>query len=442
MMTWGRRYVLKSYVRASLWIVPFAASLAETLTIRVMRFLDDWINWTPASPFSLSAANTVLAAITTVTLSFLVFTFGSLLVAIQVSSAQLTPRIIATTLLRDRVIRTSAGLFIYTLLFALGAQARMETEVDHLVLLVAVVFGWLCILSFLFLVDYASRLMRPVSIVWRLGEAGLSVIELVYPMLFREQSIAPSAPPLGEPDRIVPHRGTSGIILAVNVEAIVAIAKRSQCLVEVVPQVGDFIAVGEPLFFIHGGDEEIDERRLAANIAFGPERTIEQDPTFAFRVIVDIGNKALSKAINDPTTAVLALDQLHRLLRMVGKRSLRSERLLDDTGQPRLILRTPNWEDFVDLACTEIRIYGVENPQIARRMRAMLDNLIQTLPANRHAALRGQLKLLDEAIDKCYLEGDAALARVADSQGLGGASAHVSPVALPAGIRRGGRDVA
>jgi uncharacterized membrane protein len=277
---------------------------------------------------------------------------------------------------------------------------------------------------------------------WRLGKAGLAVIEHIYPVLSKEQGAAQHPRSVGAPDRTVPHRGTSGIILAVNVDAIIALARKSQCLVEIVPQVGDFIAVGEPLFYIYGGDDEIDERRLAGNIAFGPERTIEQDPTFAFRVIVDIGSKALSKAINDPTTAVLAIDQLHRLLRMVGKRSLRSEQLLDEAGQPRLILRTPNWEDFVHLACTEIRIYGAENPQIARRMRAMLDNLIHTLPPHRHPALHQELKLLDQAIDKLYLEDDATLARVADSQGLGGASAHVSAAAAPAAVRRAGRDVA
>src|SRR5262245_56079786 len=142
-MTWRRRYVLKSYFGSSLWVVPFAASLAEIATIRGMEWLDDWIAWQPASPFSLQSAQTVLTAIVTVNLSFLAFTFASMLVAIQVAGAQLTPRIIATALLRDNMIRFSAGLFIYTLLFALGAQIRMESTVDHLVLLVVVVFGWL-----------------------------------------------------------------------------------------------------------------------------------------------------------------------------------------------------------------------------------------------------------------------------------------------------------
>jgi uncharacterized membrane protein len=160
-----------------------------------------------------------------------------------------------------------------------------------------------------------------------------------------------------------------------------------------------------------------------ANVAFGPERTLEQDPTFAFRVIVDIACKALSKAINDPTTAVLAIDQLHRLLRRVGKRQLQDDLILDAAGKPRVIIRTPKWEDFVHLACMEIRLYGSENPQIARRLRAMIENLISTLAAHRHPVLRQELALLDRTIEERYgLAEDIALVRVADSQGLGGAS--------------------
>jgi uncharacterized membrane protein len=87
----------------------------------------------------------------------------------------------------------------------------------------------------------------------------------------------------------------------------------------------------------------------------GPERTLDQDSLFAFRILVDIANKALSAAINDPTTAVLTIDQLHRLLRLVGKRNLRNERVTDEVGQLRLILPTPNWEDFINIVYCEIR---------------------------------------------------------------------------------------
>jgi len=150
---------------------------------------------------------------------------------------------------------------------------------------------------------------------------------------------------------------------------------------------------------------------------------MEQDPTFAFRIIVDIAIKALSQAINDPTTAVLAIDQLHRMLRSVGKRNLRTDERLDESGHPRVIVRTPNWNDFVHLAFSEIRACGSNKLQIVRRLRAMIENLVGTLPARRHAALLQQLSLLDRDIEQHFnYPEELALARIADAQGLGGHS--------------------
>ena len=153
---------------------------------------------------------------------------------------------------------------------------------------------------------------------------------------------------------------------------------------------------------------------------------MDQDPTFAFRIVVDVALKALSPAINDPTTAVLAMDQLHRMLRTVGKRHLRADELLDKSGQLRLIFRTPNWDDFVYLAFSEIRSCGSNNLQIVRRMRAMIENLVQTLPPNRREALFRQLSLLDREIARIFTyPEELALARVADAQSLGGHSGKI-----------------
>ena len=221
---------------------------------------------------------------------------------------------------------------------------------------------------------------------------------------------------------MVLHAGTSGVVLAIDCAGLVALARRAGGIIEFVPGVGDFLAVDEPLFRLYGGAAAIDDRRLRGKVALGSERTLEQDPTFALRILVDIAIKALSAAINDPTTAVMAIDQLHRLLRLVGLRSLRNEALRDGEGQLRLVYLTPNWEDFVRLTCTEIRHCGAGSIQIVRRLRSMLENLLQSLPPHRHAELRLQLDLLDRSIDGHYaFEEDRALARVADPQGLGGA---------------------
>ena len=171
---------------------------------------------------------------------------------------------------------------------------------------------------------------------------------------------------------------------------------------------------------MYGDAGKLDAGRLLQHVAIGPERTIEQDSTFAIRIIVDIAIKALSKAINDPTTAVVAIDQLHRLLRQVGERRLHGDEMVDKSGQLRLIIETPDWQDFVELSVREIRYYGAESFQVTRRLRAMLENLIKTLPDERHAALRAELNLLDQAVRIIHvLPEDRALASVADFQGLG-----------------------
>jgi len=397
------------------------ALLLEQVTIHFVMALEHKIDWVPDWPWAATGTQAAVQTIITLVLSFLVFTFGSLLVAIQVASGQLSPRIIATTLLRDNVIRFSVGQFVFTLLFAIGTAARIDDKVPHLLVWVSAVLGMASIVTFLFLIDYAARLLRPVSIVWRVGELGIDVIESVYPRQISEtDSPSPPRPELGAPDRILSHQGKSAIILAVNLDALVAEAKRINVVVEFAPSVGDFVAVGEPLFLVRGGSGTIDETRLRGTVAFGPERTMEHDSTFAFRVIVDIAIKALSKAINDPTTAVLAIDQLQRLLSVVGRRHLHDQQIADENGQLRVLFRTPNWDDFVQLAVREIRLYGVENFQIARRLRAMIDNLMQVLPQRRQPALAQELMLLDRAIETCYaFPEDRVLARTPDPQGLG-----------------------
>ncbi len=484
-MRWNRQYIIKSYIRSSLWLVPFFAVLAYLVVHRITHGIGAWLLHTgridEATAFMglpMAGARTILETIITINLSFIVFTFGSLLVAIQVAGGQYTPRIIATTLLRDNTIRITVGYFVFTLLFTLRVLSRMGGEVVHQFnTFIAGMLGLVSIIVFLYLIDYAARLLRPVSIVYRVGESGIAVIQSVYPesiapMRTVEPSLRSVSPDrtvanadtsgaaqflrpvsilkrvrasgmavirsvypestksphtvkpsrsLASPVRTVAHAGSSKIVLAVDLKGLVAQARRANGMIEFVPQVGDFVAVDEPLFRLYGGAGAIDDHQLRAAVAFGSERTIEQDPTFAFRILVDIAIKALSPAINDPTTAVLAIDQLHRLLRLVGLRHLRGEEICDAADELRLVFRTPNWEDFVHLTCAEIRRFGAGSFQITRRMLSMLENLMQTLPPQRHPELHQQLALFDRAIEEHYtFAEDRALARIPDSQGLGG----------------------
>ncbi|MGZ8211416.1 MAG: DUF2254 domain-containing protein [Burkholderiales bacterium] len=427
---WKLWYSASSYIRSSLWVVPVIAVVLFLITTRLVHAIGLWIHrsgmmdlTTGLLGLHMAGARTLLETIITMTLSFLVFTFGSLLVAIQVAGGQYTPRIIATTLLRDNVIRNTAGLFIFTFMFALRALDRMNEVVHQLSTLIAALLGLTCLIAFLYLIDSAARMLRPISLVTRVAEDGLAVVKTVYPSLIHGPVPVSVHQPLGVPARVVHHEGKGGTILAMDRDYLVTEARRATGVIEIAPYVGDFLAVGEPLFLLHGGAAAIEDKKLRAAVALGTERTLEQDPMFAFRILVDIAVKALSKAINDPTTAVLAIDQINRLLRSVGQRQLRDEEIRDSNGTVRLIFPTPNWEDYVHVGFREIRQYGGDSLQVARRLRAMGENLLRTLPEQRHAALVEELALLDRTLERFWRDPeDLALARVPDSQGLGGAS--------------------
>ena len=369
----------------------------------------------------------MLEAFVTATLSFVVFTFGSLLVAIQVASAQMTPRIIATTLLRNDVVKYTVGLFMFTLMFSLGAQNKMGKDVHQFVMLLAILLGILSFAAFFYLIDYAARLLRPISILTQVGSDGLAVIESVYP----DRSLGPISRTAKAPTSVLGHRhqasGNIGHCSGGQPQTAHGrgrkhpAASSNSC-----PRLAILLRSTNPCSTFMAALIRSTRTRLRASVAFGSERTIDQDPTFAFRIVVDIALKALSPAINDPTTGVLAIDQLHRMLRKVGNRHLRTDELLNNSGQLRVVFRTPNWEDFVHLAFSEIRACGSNNLQIVRRFRAMIDNLVQTLPAHRHAALLGELDLLEREIARNFIyPEDLALAHIADAQGLGGHSGKI-----------------
>ena len=140
-MGWNRWYTARSYVRTSLWIVPLLALVLEQITIRIVASIDYRVDWVPMIGATVEATLGAMDTVITLTISFIVFTFGSMLVAIQVAGGQLTPRIIATTLLRDNVIRATVGLFAFTMFFAVGVKARSAEMILHFGGTVAILVG-------------------------------------------------------------------------------------------------------------------------------------------------------------------------------------------------------------------------------------------------------------------------------------------------------------
>jgi uncharacterized membrane protein len=220
------------------------------------------------------------------------------------------------------------------------------------------------------------------------GDYGRSVIEKVYPSL--ESPIATAA--LEEfqqyaQSQTLLHKGRPRAIQGLDERVLLALSSAAGGIVEVVSSCGDFVVEGTVLLRVYGGAQKIDEKAFGKAFEMGEERTFEQDPKLAIRLLVDIAIKALSPAINDPTTAVQALDQIEDLLRRLGYRRLEIGAIRDSAGKLRLLIPHPSWEDFLVLAFEEIRLYGANSMQVMRRMNALVSDLIFALPAERHKPL-------------------------------------------------------
>ena len=421
-MSWLQRKQLRAFLKTSLWVVPVIAMLLAMICAPLTRDLNDTLEL-PLLDFGLQGARAAVTVIAGAILTFVVFFFSVLLLTVQIASGNLSPRIIARPF-RSAVLKVSLGLFVFTFVYATSLLGRLEERVLQLPVFLTLMLTIVSIGVFLFIVEYIGKELRPVTVVTKVAQEGLAVIQHTYPRAWAgASSTRPSIATVRTQNncRSVSHQGHPGVIIAFDAPGLVELAKRNACIIELLPRVGDFVAAGTQLFRVYGGAGGITERELRRSIALGAERTMEQDPAFAFRIIVDVAAKALSPAINDPTTGVLALDQIEFLLHEVGMRDLSTGTVYDDGGNLRLVYRTPDWEDFVWLAVTEIRHYGANSVQIMRRLRAMLEELIRILPRERAPLLQAQLELVHASVERQFSDTpDREQAEVPDSQGLGG----------------------
>jgi uncharacterized membrane protein len=216
------------------------------------------------------------------------------------------------------------------------------------------------------------------------------------------------------------HHGGPLVVQAVRTEALVALADRSNVVIVMTVAVGDTVMDGMPILRVHGTGAPPPAERLRRAVELGPDRTFEQDPKYAVRLLVDVAIKALSPAINDPTTAVQSLDQIEDLLLRMGQRDLDVGRVRAADGRLRLVMPVPTWNDLVVLALDEIRYCGATSVQVMRRMRALLEDLKEHVRPDRRGALEYYLARVDKGIRRGFEDADDQRdALEQDRQGLG-----------------------
>jgi uncharacterized membrane protein len=423
-MTWSLGFRLRRYLRESLWVIPLVGgALGWTFGI-ASADLSSVSDVTTRWNYSAATAEAVLAAVVAASVGLVGFVVTVSVLIVQMSTNTFSARYMRI-FYRDRAFKAVLAVLIGAFTFSYTLMRHVEEDdVPNLGVTFAGALLGLGILLFVVFLDRAIHRLRPVAVAALVAQAGRKALSEVLAEAARPDAPAvvpaPYSPP-GDPVRVV-RLLRGGAIQAIDFRGLGRWAHENESLVVLRHPIGDFVPAGAVLMQLYGRDPGPEsEERLRSLVALGVERTIEQDPAFAVRIMVDIAIRALSPAVNDPTTAVQVLDHLEDLLRMVGQTDLSDEGAPLEEMETGLVVPVRRWGDYLTLSVTEIREYGDRSIQVVRRLRAMLDELSESvLPERREAVLR-ELERLDEAVAARWGSSvDLDLAGRSDRQGIGG----------------------
>jgi uncharacterized membrane protein len=421
-MDWRTRFRARQYLKNSLWLAPLVAGVGGILLAELVYALDMQSDLAILQ-YSPETATAVVSATIAAVVSLTGFVITVTVLGVQQATGLFSPRYMRLWY-RDGRLKLVLSELVGTLMFSIAVIRRIQPDaVPDISVSIAGLGLSIGLLLFLLYFGQFLHRMRPVAVVALLAREGRRAFEA-----WGAEAIRPDVAltargwvPASSPALVV--RATSaGAIQAVDVDGLTVFAREHGCLLVFRRSVGDFVPMGARILEVHGATVPADaSTSLAGMVALGAERTIEQDPAFALRVMMDIAIRALSPAINDPTTAVQVIDYLEEALRAVGATPPPEGATPPDRLASGVVMPVRAWADYVSLSVTEIRTCGATSIQVVRRLRTMLEELDElVLPENR-AAVADELRRLDATVDAAHGGTvDHDLASAGDHQGIGG----------------------
>jgi uncharacterized membrane protein len=416
-----------------LWIIPLVYVIASVVAGLVLPPLEYAYFSDYDRGLAVSTAQALLAAIASGMMSLTAIVFAIAFLIVQFSASAYSKRMILL-FGRDPVLFNTLGLFIGTFIYALATLSYVDREQNGSVpFFSTALVGLLLAASMVLLGMLVHRLseLQITRVLQIVGKKGRQVVRATLPRIdgqsgdeivaLRKQAEAARA---GAPTQTLQYHGAPQAVTRFDVAALVRQATAAQGVIVMECAVGDTLAEGTTLLRVYSANAPISSATLLKAIGFARERTFDRDPKYSLRLLVDTAIMALSPAVNDPTTAVQAIDQIADLLYHVGRRVLDAGFAGDANGVLRLTFPMPTWEDYLSLAFDEIRLYGADSLQVVRRLRAAFVDLERSLDredrADRAAAVRRFAEHLDQGIEHSAFDDlDRAAARQGDPQGLG-----------------------
>ena len=376
-----RRRALRDSVRSGFWAVPAvfvvgAIALALGL-VRVDRAQSATLRYTfGAGP---DGAREVLSAITTAMITFTGLVFSITIVVLQLTSSQFSPRVLRHYL-RDRQAQGSLGVFVATFVYAVMVLRTVdggdeERFVPAIATTVALLLLLVSVGVFVFYIHHVATSIQVTSIIAAIGAETRRAVDRRFPA---GTGTGPDAghrqTPAGLTTLLVPAPA-SGVVVHIDERSLVTLAGAADVVLTSAAGLGEYVPEGAPLLAVTGDPHRLDVARAVAAVQQGRDRSLEQDVAFGLRQLVDIAERALSPGVNDPTTAVQALDEVHDLLRRLATRPLRGGVHVDERGAIRLVLPAEDLRVFLSLALDEVEEHGRGSIQVEARVDRLLDDL-------------------------------------------------------------------
>lgn len=404
------------------WALPMAivlvAVLAGALVPELDRAASDELPYVfPGGP---SGARDMLGTIAGAMISVTGLVFSITMVVVQLASSQYTPRVMGD-FLASRITQVTLGIFAASFTYALTVLRSVRGESGDggaFVPQLSVTLSFLLVLAsvgmFLAFIHHITQSIQVSSMVSHLGNATVDVIDRYFPEGDADGGALRAEawrPPAGLVQQTIAAR-EHGVVVELDHRALVRRAEHDGAIVEVLLQVGEFIPAGVAAIRVWRpqgqaplSDEQLEGLRPL--VAVEQDRVLNQDPALGIRKLVDIAERALSPGINDPTTAVQVLDELHRILRsMVTRPELPA--LIERGGALRLVHRPQRVEQLVELALAEPLHYGEGSLRVPTRVMSMLDDLRRvSLPEHRPCIDRWGARARAAAQSRAIGEGEA-----------------------------------
>jgi uncharacterized membrane protein len=345
--------------------------------------------WVPTVIFPSHAdpqvAQVILAGIAASIMTVVSIVFAILLMTLTLASMQFSPRIIVS-FSRDRVTQWTLGAFLGAFCYCMAALPAARS-LPHPFAPVATVLGAMllalvCVALLLFFIHHISQAISVNHIVDRIAGETEAVIDDLMPAPHQLVRLKDAAALTPNPSEVAVSTDVPGYIRFIDTRRLVALARHYHVTIRVLRRVGHFVPTGIPLMMVSKGNRLPPDApaALLAVFDFGPARTLQQDVEFGVLQIVDIALKAISPAVNDPTTAISCVDQLSRILIRFASREPPDDLLYDPPGIVRASLAWIHFEHLLDSAFEQIRMYSKTDVAVSLRLLRALGDIAAATP--------------------------------------------------------------